>query len=123
MPHSLPTLRSSYLALQRDMGVDHHRTAIVEINLERVVARIFARVGIVAVDLELLYAGRVSGRLVLRAFALDLAVLRQCEFGHRFVTSRTLTKRGNPQLRRAWPRMGKGQAPTGRSGEGRSGKE
>ena len=42
------------LVLDLDQRVEDHRPAVVEIDLERVVARILAAVGIVAVDLEAL---------------------------------------------------------------------
>src|SRR3546814_13968180 len=58
------------------------RAARVEVDVERAVARIFARVGVVAIDLELLHAGRPGRSLVRAPLALDLAVLRKREFGH-----------------------------------------
>jgi len=44
----------SLFALHLDQRIEHHRAALVEIDLERVVARVLAAVRIVAVDLELL---------------------------------------------------------------------
>src|SRR3546814_5394564 len=67
--------------LDLDQRVEDHRPAIVEINLENVVAGIFARIGIVAVDLETLHARRIAARLVLLALPDD-AVLGQGELGH-----------------------------------------
>src|SRR3546814_1443139 len=50
--------RRILIGLDLDQRVEDHRPAIVEINLENVVAGIFARIGIVAVDLETLHARR-----------------------------------------------------------------
>jgi hypothetical protein len=57
------------LALHLDERVEHHRPGLVEIELERVVARIFAAVGIVAVDLERLDPAG-AGRLEVRPLPL-----------------------------------------------------
>jgi hypothetical protein len=60
------------LRLHLDQRVEHHRAAIVGVDLEGVVTRILTAVGIVAIDLELArlaIAGRGMGAL------LDLAVL------------------------------------------------
>jgi hypothetical protein len=56
--------RRILLALHLDERVEHHRPGLVEIDLERVVARILAAVGIVAVDLELLDPAAGCRRLV-----------------------------------------------------------
>jgi hypothetical protein len=45
--------RRVLLRLHLDQRVEHHRPAGVEIDLERIVARILAAVGIVAIDREL----------------------------------------------------------------------
>ncbi len=68
--------------LDLQQRVEDHRTAIVEVNLERVIARILTRVGIVAIDLEALDVARTVRRLVGHALTGNLAVLGQGEFGH-----------------------------------------
>jgi hypothetical protein len=73
--------RRILLALHLDERVEHHRPALVQIDLERVVARVLAAVRIVAVDLERLDPAG-AGRLVGPALALDDAVLGKCEFSH-----------------------------------------
>src|SRR3546814_1910391 len=70
--------RRILIGLDLDQRVEDHRPAIVEINLENVVAGIFARIGIVAVDLETLHARRIAARLVLLALPDD-AVLGRSE--------------------------------------------
>src|SRR3546814_15804350 len=77
--------RRVLLALDLDERVEDHRAARVEVDVERVVARIFARVGVVAIDLELLHAGRPGRSLVRAPLALDLAVLRKREIGRAHV--------------------------------------
>jgi hypothetical protein len=68
--------RRILLRLHLDQRVEHHRPAAVEIDLERVVARILAAVGIVTIHFERFDRARVRRRLVDAALALDPAVLR-----------------------------------------------
>src|SRR5204863_8195686 len=73
--------RRILLGLDLDQSVEDHRPAAVEIDLEGIVARILAAIGIVAVDSEApgpLRAGGSGIRLALP----DPAVLREREFGH-----------------------------------------
>ena len=88
------------LVLDLDQRVENHRPGIVEIQLIGVVARILARIGIVAIDLERLDVLRVRRRLG-RLPLLDLAVLGQEEVGHdrsRF-SKRQAGRRMPPQSR------------------------
>jgi hypothetical protein len=64
--------RTVLLPLHLDQGVEDHRTAIVGINLKRVVAWIFTAVGVVAIDLEFLYFTRGAG--CMHPAFLDLTV-------------------------------------------------
>src|SRR3546814_18318245 len=74
--------RSVDLVLDLDQRVQHHRAALVEIDLERVHARVFARVGIIAIDLERLDVLRFRRGLVDLALLVDLRVLGECDFSH-----------------------------------------
>src|SRR3546814_17430547 len=74
--------RAVDLVLDLDQRVQHHRAALVEIDLERVHARVFARVGIIAIDLERLDVLRFRSGLVDLALLVDLRVLGECEFSH-----------------------------------------
>ena len=65
----------------------------LEIDLKGVVARVFAAVGIVAIDGELLRPGSAF-RFELAAFAVDLAVRGEGKVGHvRFASKMELNRR------------------------------
>src|SRR5260370_21103486 len=70
------------LVLDLDQRVENHRTAVVEVDLERVDHRVLPVVGVPAVDLELAQPGGAGlpGESLTDA---DFRVPRQSEFGHR----------------------------------------
>src|SRR5690606_34397020 len=69
------------LVLDLDQRVQDHRTALVEVDLVGVGARVLAVVRVPAVHLEGAHARRPGGRLEVAALA-DLRVLREREFSH-----------------------------------------
>jgi len=74
------------IVLDLEQRVEDHRAAIVEIDLERIIPRVFAAVGIVAIDLEGFDSpGALS--LVRAARAADLGILRKGEGRHGAIRS------------------------------------
>ena len=77
--------RAVHLILDLDQRVQHHRPALVEINFESVIARVFAGIRVPAIDLEILDLLRSGGRLM-RLAGADGRILGQGESGHLVVS-------------------------------------